>query len=466
VAEWSKPRSTGRWEVWRRTAGSASSASSGPVEVHGHDAGDAPDEPKEHKPTLGEGQDEVRFAQAAMEGLTAFAESPDELATLLMPGLVLFEAITSGLVVQENKTHDQLDIWRRLMDMMKRRGLLQLLGQLAAGSTVTSSAVGGLQLLGLSNLDHYEQDRVAQVIASPERVDERVIGHIETILWTCKQQDDTFGPRAVLNTVLDQQRLVREVLLPACPDHLLPRTLALYSSLCSSAGWYLFDLDHVELAWDHFERARKAAHDARHTELSIFTLCNMSFAAAWHGRAHTGLDLAAAARSLSTKTNDVLLRVCVAADTAASHAADKQYDECMKELDRAQTVFSTSGGQPPPESLVYYCNDGFLANRRTGYLLQLRMSQQAVASARAGLALCDRSFVRDFAFGNLYLGKALIQSQEIDEAAVAIGETATLATQMGSTRLVKELRTARAAMQPWQKTKAVRELDEVLMGVG
>lgn len=411
-----------------------------------------------------EREDEVRLAVAAMQDLAAFPGSPDELASLLMAGLALFEAISSGLVVQENETHDQLDMWRRLVDTMKRRGLLQLLGQLAAGSTMTSPAIGGLRLLGLDTLNPDERDRVAQVILSPERVDKRVIGHIETILWACKQQDDTFGPQAVLNTVLDQALLVQDVLLPACPDQLRPRLLSLYSSLCSSAGWYLFDLDNVALAWEHFEKARKAAHEARHTELSVFTLCNMSYAAAWHGRTHTGLDLAASAQALAGKTGDTLVQVCVADHAAQAYAVDGQYDECMTELDKAQTVFTTAAGQAPPASLAYYYNAGFLANHRSDYLLRLGKFQQAVASARAGLALYDRSFARDFAFCTLHLGKALIQSQEIDEAAVVVGEAATLAAENRSTRLVKELQAARTALQPWWETQAVRELDEVLVG--
>lgn len=87
--------------------------------------------------------------------------------------------------------------------------------------------------------------------------------------------------------------------------------------------------------------------------------------------------------------------------------------------------------------------------------MRLGKFPQAVTSARAGLELYDRSFARDFAFCTLHLGKALIQSQEIDEAAVVVDEVATLAAQNRSTRLVKELQAARTALRPWQETQAV-----------
>lgn len=377
----------------------------------------------------------------------------------------LLLAITSGVTTSGNEANKKLADLDRLVDMMQRRGLIQLFGQLTAGSTLASPVFGGLQLLG-NLVDPDEHERVTETIVSPERVDERVIGHIETMLWACQRQEDTFGPQSVLNTILDQQRLVHDVLLPACPDSLLPRMLALYSRLCGSAGWYFFDLNSFELARHQFEQARKSAHEAQHTELSVYTLCNLSGTASWHGQKHVGFDLATAAQTLVAKTDDPLLRACVADKAAQAYAINRQYGECMKELDKAQGLLSTSAGQTPPESLAYYYSEGLIANHRSLAMLRLGKHQEAVASARAGVTLYDRSFARDFAFCTLRLGNALAQSKEVDEAASTIGEAAELIAQIGSTRLVNELHTVRAAMQPWQDTRPVSELDEQLTDLG
>src|SRR5215470_5045626 len=401
---------------------------------------------------------------SSTKDLAAISRALDDLAAAVATVLALLVTTTSGAAIPGDEAGARLADLDRLVEEMKRRGLMQTVLKLATGSTLTAPTLGGLRLA--LNLDPDEQERVAKVIVSPERVDERVIGHIETMLWMCKRQDDTFGPRGVLNAVLDQQYLVQEVLLPACPDHLLPRMLSLYSSLCLSAGWYYFDLNDFERAWYQLERARESAHKARNTELSIYTLCNMSYAASWHDQVHAGVDLATVAQALAVKTGDMLLRVCVADVTALSYAADENYGECMKELSRAQATLSASAGQVPPGSLAYYHNDGFLANHKGDYLLRLGKHQEAVASARAGLALYDKSFTRDFAFCALHLGKALVQSKEIDEAASSIGEAAKFTTQNRSARLIKELRATRTAMQPWRATKAVRELDEQLVGLG
>lgn len=387
----------------------------------------------------------------------------NDLANLAAANLALLLAVTNGTTTAPgDERRTDLD---RLVDIMKRRGLIQLAGRLAAGGALTLPALDGLQLLGELDLDPDEQERVTKAIDSPVRVDEQVIGHIETMHYACKRQDDTFGPKAVLNIVLGQQRLVRNTLLPACPDSLRPRLLSLYSSLCDSTGWYFFDLNNFELAWGQFEKARKSAHESRNTELGIHTLLNMSYAVSWHGKPHIGIDLAMVAQGLAAKTDDMLLKVCVAADTAVSYATDGQYDECVTELGKAQTLLAASPGQAPSESLAYGINEGYLADSESLCMLRLERPRQAIVSARAGLESFDRSFTRSLAFCSLQLGKALVQSKEIDEAAAVIADAAALAAQTRSARLAKELRTVRASMQPWRDTRAVRELDERLVGL-
>lgn len=210
-------------------------------------------------------------------------------------------------------------------DTMKRRGLLQLLGW--AATTVAASPVSGL--------DTEEQERLAQAIASSSRVDAQVIDHIETMLQHCKRQDDALGPQAVLHTVLAQRQLVR-ALLADCPAVLRPRLLSVHSNMSSSAGFYFFNLDDAASAMHYCDQARAAAQEARNTELAVYALCNMSYFASWDGKAHAGIDFAAAAQSLAGKTGDVLLRVCAADRAGTAYAVDGQYKECMAEFDRAR----------------------------------------------------------------------------------------------------------------------------------
>ncbi|MCA1705766.1 MAG: hypothetical protein LC808_21880, partial [Actinobacteria bacterium] len=301
--------------------------------------------------------------------------------------------------------------------------------------------------------------------AVPSRVDAQTIDHIETILQGCKRQEDSFGPHAVLHTVIAQREWV-DSLLDECPGELRPRLLSVYSSMSSSIGGYLFNLDDAVSGMHYKDQARKAAQEARNTEWAIYALCTMSYYASWQGKAHAGIDFAAAARSLATKTDDQLLRACIAVEFGMAYAVDGQHKECMSEFDRALDSLALPAGQRSPESPVYWFHEGLVASHQSDCLIRLGKPVEAIAAAERGLQLFDSSFVSDMAFCALRLGTARLLSGEVEEAARVIGEGALLATRIRSARLTGEVRAARGRLQPWQNTAAVRELDERLRGWG
>ncbi len=346
-----------------------------------------------------------------------------------------------------------LDGWA---DTVKRRDLLQLLGW--AATAVAASPV-------LRGLDTDEQARLAQAVASPSRVDAQVVEDIEAMLRNCKRQDDALGPQAVLRTVLAQRQLVSD-LLAGCPAPLRPRLLSVYSSMSSSVGFYCFNLDDVVSALYYCDQARAAAQEARDTRLAVYALCNASYFASWHGRAHAGIDYAAAAQSLAAGTDDALLRVCVAQRAAMAYAVDGQDNECMKALERAQAGFESAPAAPTPESPVYWFNEALMASKESECLLRLGKPRQAAARASDGIRLFEDSFTGDLAFCLLRLGTAHLRSGEVDEAARVVGDAALLATRAPSSRLLTDVRATRAHMRPWQGVPALDALDERLAAYG
>jgi hypothetical protein len=338
---------------------------------------------------------------------------------------------------------------------VERREHLRLLGWMAA--SVAASPI--------FSLDNDEQERLSKVTASPSRVDAQSIVHLETILSDCKRQEDTFGPYAVLHTVIAQREFV-DSLLDDCSDEMHPRLLSLYSSMSSSIGTYFFDLEAPDNAMYYGDQARAAAQEARNTELSIYALCMMSHFAAQHGKPHAAIDYATAAQSMVSRTDDVLLEVCIAERTASAYAVDGQYKECMTEFDRAYTALALPTSQRSPDSPVYWFNEGLIASKQSDCLLRLNKPAEAAVSAERGLRLFDHTRVSGLAFCTLRLGTARLLCGEIEEAARLTGEGALLATKNRSARLTSEVRAARGRLQPWRNTVAVKELDEGLRGMG
>jgi hypothetical protein len=64
------------------------------------------------------------------------------------------------------------------------------------------------------------------------------------------------------------------------------------------------------------------------------------------------------------------------------------------------------------------------------------------------------------------LSEAYVQCTEIDEAARLLGDAGEIAAGHSSVRLIGRLEQARAGMQPWRDTAAVRGLDERLGACG
>jgi hypothetical protein len=398
-------------------------------------------------------------SQEALASMVAFVgtELTEGLAAPLAFLTFLGRAADKTVPVEwVDQVHDQLTRFlRRWADTMDRRELLQLLG--SAATTVAASPIVG-------SLDSEEQERLVRAIVSPSRVDERVIDHLDAMLRYCKRQDDALGSRAVLNTALAQRNLVCG-LLAECPNDLRPQLLSVYSDMSTSIAYYFFDHNDYDSAWYYGEQARAAAQDAGNIELTIYALCEMSDHASWQGKAHPAIELAAAAKSLVSKSENPLMRILAAQGAGTAYAVDGQYKACMVEFERAQDALA-SAGQVPAGSIGYFLDEGYLTRKKSECLLRLGKPQQAAASASAGLALYDKSFVDGHAVCTLHLGNAHLQSDEIDEAARVVSSAAGLAAQTRSARLVKELRTTRARMHPWQGTQAVTMLDDQLAAYG
>jgi tetratricopeptide (TPR) repeat protein len=400
----------------------------------------------------------VPLARAVLAALATVAdvELTEGLAGPLTP-LACLRDVTQTIPAEwEDRLRDQLkSVLSEWVSTMNRRKLLRLLGW--AASIVAAAPVSGL--------DPDEQERLAQAIALPSRVDAQVIDHIEAMLQHCKRQEDALGPHAVLQTVLAQRHLV-DALLSECSESLRPRLLSVYSSMSSSIGTYCFDLEDTASAMHYCDQAREAAQETRNTELAIYALCMMSYFASWQGKAHAGIDFAASAQSLVGKTDDVLLQAYAAERAASAYGFDGQHKECMTTFDQALARLAVPAGRRLPESPVYWVNEGFIASKQSECLLRLGNPAEAATSTQKALQLVDNSFIHGLAYCTLRLGTARLLSGDIEEAARVIGEGVALAVRIRSARLTREVRTARERMEPWQDTRAVRELDDRLGGCG
>jgi hypothetical protein len=98
------------------------------------------------------------------------------------------------------------------------------------------------------------------------------------------------------------------------------------------------------------------------------------------------------------------------------------------------------------------------------FLCLLDKPREAVDAASNAKARYDRTYVGGYAHCQVRLGHALVLSKEITEAAHVLRDATNQASL--SPRLTAELHTARALLQPWENTPAIKTLDTQLEAYG
>jgi transcriptional regulator with XRE-family HTH domain len=336
---------------------------------------------------------------------------------------------------------------RKLVQAVGRRKAIRLLGSLLA-------------VIGSSGLDGDDYTRLTDALEAPHRVDIHVVNNLAIMLAQCKRLEDKLGPCEVLDTVIAQHELVHHLLEGGCPERLRKPLSLVDSNMASAIGGYLIDMSHPQEALRYFTHARRAGHTAGNPACAAYAAANTGFAAFLRADTPTALDTTAAARSLAARTNDPRLKALAEQMAAAAHALDGQYQPCMAACDRAQELLTSANGSAP-ESLAYWLTKGTLDSQRSIFLCHLDKPTQAVEAALTARA-AKHSSLRPVGATHLEirLAHALVLSKDITQAAHILGDAATQAHLFP--RLTTELHTARALMQPWQHTKAVKELDTQL----
>ncbi len=369
-----------------------------------------------------------------------------------LEGMHGLDAWPDMTLVDGELAEELMAVITKLIRSMGRRKAMQV-----AGCTLAA--------VGLSGLDADECTRVAQALDSPHRVDAHVVENLAMTLTRCKRLEDTLGPCEVLDTVVAQHRLVRRIVAGGCPANLVKPLKVVESNVASAIGGYLIDMGHPDVAKGYFEKARRAGHDAGNPACAAYAAANASFAAFVRGDTPTMLDMAAAARSLAARTTDPRLKALAERVAAAAYASDGQYGPCMAACERAENFLASANGSAP-ESLAYWLTQSTLDSHRSIFLCRLDKPREAVEAANNARSAERQSSVRrvGYAHHEIRLGHALALSKEITEAARVLGDAASQAHLYP--RLTQELHTARALMQPWENTPAVRTLDTQLEACG
>ncbi|MGH4013435.1 MAG: hypothetical protein ACRDSL_05770 [Pseudonocardiaceae bacterium] len=342
---------------------------------------------------------------------------------------------------------------QRLTSSVNRR---ELMSKLSAAFTVAAAA----PLFDV--LDPDEHVQVARVVQGASDFHESALRYCTGMVKTLSRQSSVLGPSLTLQSTLGHRALARR-LAKSAPPEFRQLAISVYAELTRMVGWMRFNLGDYRGAQHYYEDARSAAHDAQNVELVTFALGSMSQLATWEGRAPTGIDHAIAAQSWASRTGDPRVEADAADRAARAFAADRQADACRKALDTAQAAAARIGSEPgDPRWAYFYQDESRIWGAMSDCALLLGEPDRALDTASKSLVVADPANVHNYAFCMLFQAGAFVQKTEIAEATRVMGEVVALTATYTSARIDQRITELRAALSPWQRSKPVRELDEVL----
>ncbi len=340
----------------------------------------------------------------------------------------------------------------RLNPNISRREVLE---KLSAAFTLAAAA----PLFDIADED--ERQHVRTSIAKPDGFSEPTLRYCEQALDNLRRQADVLGPQAALHSALAHRHLATAQAKAAISPYQY-RALSVAAELNQLVGWFCFNLGDYRSAQHYYDEARTLAHDAHNVELVTYVLCTMGHLVTWQGKPRVGIDHAIAAQAWASQTGNAKAEAYAADIAARAFAADHEADRCCMALDAEQATLATFGQGEPGLPLWYFYDESFYWATKSECALQLKDATTALASVQTSLGLIDPANVHNYAFTMLIRAEALMRQGDTNEASGIIGDIATLAAVNTTRRIDQKITDLRSALTPWQRTKAIRQLDDIL----
>jgi hypothetical protein len=291
--------------------------------------------------------------------------------------------------------------------------------------------------------------------------DEPSLRYLEGIVPGLRRQGDVVGPGLTLQSVMAHRQLAHRLAKTAA-DNFQTRAISVYAELTQLAGWLCFNMGDYRAAQHYYDAARGAAHDAHNVELVTYVLCTMSHLATWQDKPRIGIDHAVAAAAWATQLQNPIATAYAADVLVRAYVADNQADNCRATLDRERTALLTPASDAPPASWWYFYDESFYWRTEAECALKLRQPEAALEALSTSLTLVDPANLHNCTHRLLFRAEARIQQDDIAEASTIIGDVAHLTAVRPSQRISQRIDSLRDALEPWERTKPVRELDERL----
>ncbi|MFY1623579.1 hypothetical protein ACN268_10260 [Micromonospora sp. WMMD735] len=303
----------------------------------------------------------------------------------------------------------------------------------------------------------------APTLTDPARFEPATLAHCEAMMPNLRKQGDVLGAAATLPTALAYRRIAEQQAKAAPHGPHRDRAIATYAELTQLAGWLCFNMGDYHSAQRLYDDARTAAHDARAVELVTYILCTMSHLATWQGKPRIGIDHAAAASAWADQSGSPYARAYAADVAVRALTADNQNHQSKQALDREYAALHAAlADQSPSKSWWYFYDESFYWSTNAQNALKFDGVDRIMAASERALRLSDNGNIHERSFRLLYRADAFVRQQNIGLACQTTIEVVELTSVNSTRRIEQRLQEMRRGLDPWKRTRAVKQLDQAI----
>lgn len=284
-----------------------------------------------------------------------------------------------------------------------------------------------------------------QRLNAARHVDMTVIDLLRGQLDSLRRLDRQMGAIVAYGEVREKVEQVRQLHTYSLTPSVRVALAGVLSELGALAGWEALDRYEIGRAWEHHESAKQAARDANAPGLLAHAVAQQAFVLSELGEVPAAVEQLAEAQALVRQTAPRLLRAWLAAAYGEGLAAAGRRDEALRAFDAAGALLPAD---PVDPALPFLFLESVHLDRWRGHALARLGDAEAVDVLSHALERLDPTFARAETALRVDLASALAARGELDHARSHAARAERVATEIGSARQQRRMRSLSVVIMP------------------
>lgn len=273
-------------------------------------------------------------------------------------------------------------------------------------------------------------------IAAGRNLDAHTVSLLRQKLDITRVIDRRLGASALLDELRGQIGQIERALCTVLDQSVRSGLAEVLVDASTLAGWQSLDQGFVIDAWDHYNRARAAAHEASSCELEAYACAGQAVVLLDIDDTRAAVELTNHARTIAEGRTPKLLYSWLTAGYGEACAANGNHNECMRAFDDASRSMPSQADYSEAPYLVF---DPTHLERWRGNALARLGKPEAIDVLSEVLRRLDPTFARAATALRVDLVQVFTVLGQQEAAATHAKDARLLAAQIGSTRQRRRL---------------------------